>query len=253
MLFSALLVISALTIGAAPQDPPPDTPPKPIEHRAEAKVPARGALNAEILKTLRAYPTDGTHAYYWPKSGTWAGNTKDLSYQGAVFAKGDPEKRCYCCGITFEVFFDAWKAWCAAEKTEFRFPGIADAAALKQFRKLWFGSDGDQSTMQHALIEAKLGVKIEKLEDAEAGDFVQFWRNSGSGHAVIFLGWERDKQSQAITALHYWSAQGSTKGIGERTEKIGKGEKEIDRARIYIGRVGVAQTKPIKGRGKKTP
>lgn len=215
-----------------------------------AKVPERGGLNAQILKTLRAYPTDGTHEYYWPKSGTWGGNTKDLHYKGELFAEGDPKQRCYCCGITLEVFLEAWRAWCEAEKRAFEIPGIADAAALKKFRQLWFGSDGDKTTMQHALLEMKLGTKILKLEDAEPGDFVQLWRHNGSGHAVIFVSWERDKKSKQITALRYWSTQGSTKGIGERLEKIGSGEKEIDRERLYIARVGVKPTKRAK-RGEK--
>src|SRR5690606_3229347 len=67
-------------------------------------LPASGELNAHVLTALRAYPTDGTHRYHWPKSGSWKGNTKDLEYAGTVFERGDPEQRAYCCGLTFEVF-----------------------------------------------------------------------------------------------------------------------------------------------------
>jgi hypothetical protein len=205
----------------------------------ESPAPALGALNARIVEVLRSYPTDGTHAYHWPKSGSWCGNTKDLHYRGALYAAGDPEKRAYCCGLTFEVFLEAYRLWCEAEKREFVLPGIADHEALTEFRKRWFGVGGETTTMQQALVQARLGTAIAKLDDAEPGDFVQLWRNNGSGHAVIFLGWERDPRTKVITALRYWSTQKSTNGIGERREAIGKGEKDIDRTRLHIARVGV--------------
>lgn len=214
-------------------------------------APALGALNARIVQVLRSYPTDGTHAYHWPKSGSWCGNTKDLHYRGALYAAGDPEKRAYCCGLTFEVFLESYRLWCEAEKREFVLPGIADHKALTEFRKRWFGADGDQSTMQNALVKAQIGTAIAKLEDAEPGDFVQLWRNDGSGHAVIFLGWDREPRTKAITALRYWSTQKSTNGIGERREVLGTGKKDIDRARLHIVRVGVRRAaKDVRGEAR---
>lgn len=222
----SLLALAGALLAQQPSKPAP-------------RVPALGALNARIVEVLRSYPTDGTHTYHWPKSGSWGGNTKDLHYGGELFSAGDPEKRCYCCGLTFEVFLEAYRAWCSAEKCAFELPGIPDVAALKAFRQRWFGALGEKKTMQDALVTAKLGTAIAKLDDAEPGDFVQLWRNDGSGHAVIFLGWERDPKTKAITALRYWSTQKSTNGIGERTETIGAGKKDIDRAQLYLARVGV--------------
>jgi hypothetical protein len=214
------------------------------------QVPTLGALNARIVEVLRSYPTDGTHAYHWPKSGSWGGNTKDLYYGGELFAAGDAQKRCYCCGLTFEVFLEAYRAWCTAEKRELQLPGIADLAALKAFRQRWFGAGGEKRTMQDALVQAQLGTAIAKLDDAQPGDFVQLWRNDGSGHAVIFLAWERDPRTKAITALRYWSTQKSTNGIGERSEAIGTGKKDIDRAQLYVARVGVKIDPRPSGAGK---
>ena len=28
------------------------------------------------------------------------------------YAEGDDDGRAYCCGLTFEVFVDAWRVWC---------------------------------------------------------------------------------------------------------------------------------------------
>jgi hypothetical protein len=239
------VLLAALLPLASAQEPPPPAP-APAPPKAEAPkapaIPELGALNARILETLRAYPTDGTHAYHWPKSGTWCGNTKDLHYGGELFAAGDAQKRAYCCGLTFEVFLEAYRAWCESAERPFALPGLPDRAALKSFQRSWFGSDGDTTTMQNALVKAGLGVAIRKLDDALPGDFVQLWRNGGSGHAVIFLGWVREKQK--ITGLRYWSTQKSTNGIGERTESIGDGKNAIDVQRLHIARVGVRPASP---------
>jgi len=75
------------------------------------------------------------------------------------------------------------------------------------------------------------------------GDFVQFWRQSGSGHSVIF--WARDRDEEGRERLWYWSSQPKprhaypaaaggppvkTPGYGLNWEYIGE---EIDPTRIY--------------------
>ncbi|MGZ5280057.1 MAG: hypothetical protein ACXWC9_08950, partial [Pseudobdellovibrionaceae bacterium] len=50
------------------------------------------------------------------------------------------------------------------------------------------------------------------------GDFVQFWRKTGSGHSVIFEGYLYD-ESKKITGFCYWSSNASTKGFAKRCEK----------------------------------
>src|SRR5262249_6260635 len=76
-----------------PQDSRPSGPP----------VPVPGELNPAILRVFESYPQDGSHGYWWPKGSAWEGTTRDLFYLGRKIATGDPQKRSYCCGFTFEV------------------------------------------------------------------------------------------------------------------------------------------------------
>jgi len=215
-----------------------------------AKMPRTGELNAHIVAVLRQYPTDGQHRYYWPKMGGWGGNTCDLRYRGKLFAKGDPKGRAFCCGLTFEVFLKAWERWSHAKKQPFVIPGIETVDELKKLRAQWFGSDGNRKTLLNALVANKLGVRVAKLTDAKAGDFVQFWRHSGSGHSVIFDSWVTGKDKK-IVGMRYWSTQRSTKGIGYRVERFG-GKRGIKRDEIYIARVGRPAKTPA-GKGEKKP
>lgn len=193
-------------------------------------------FNQYVVSMMRGYPTDGTHQYYWPSSGSWAGNTCDLYYKGALFSKGDAFERCYCCGLTFEVFFQAYERYCQDKRWKFIIKNFTSTDLLK-FRKQWFGSDGNRTTLQNAIVSNKLGTAID-LDDAKEGDFVQFWRGNGSGHSVIFVRWIYNSKKEKI-GLRYWSTQSSTKGIGERNEYFGA--KGVDINQVYIARVGFAK------------
>ncbi len=204
--------------------------------RAEEAVPSEADFSKLVLSVVKSYPTDGTHKYYWPKGDSWPGTTCDLEYQGAKACEADPEKRCYCCGLTFEVFVKAWKAWCEAKKLPFAMPGV-DGEGIVDFRADWFGSTGDKrTTLQHAVVCRGLGRAITRIEEARPGDFVQFWRNNGTGHSVVFLEWKKGGDGK-LKALKYWSAQKSTDGIGEREERL-SGDDGIDPAQVHIVRVG---------------
>ncbi len=219
----------------------------PQETKAVQKPPLP-EFNRHVLAVLRSYPTDGTHRYYWPrgKDGRgWGGNARDLHYRGKLVAKGDPKGRGYCCGLTFEVFVQAYERACKARKQPFLIPGVADGKALLRLRGLWFGSDGNRKTLARTIEQEKLGRLIPKFEDVRPGDFVQLWRRSGSGHSVIFLSWLRKKQK--IVGLRYWSTQTSTKGIGERVEYFATGPKDkrgVDPKQLYIARVELPKRKP---------
>jgi len=204
-------------------------------------VPKAGALNEIVLRLADGYPADGTHRYYWPKGGDWAGTTRDLVYGGRKVCEGDPKGRAYCCGLTFEVFFRAWEAWCAERGEPFRI-GDLDADGVVRLRKLWYGSDrsvGEKNvrrTLQHALESTGLGRAVPP-EKARPGDFVQLWRESGSGHSVIFLGWKKDAKGR-ITAIRYWSTQTATDGIGINEEKTVAGGGAVLIEETFIARVG---------------
>jgi hypothetical protein len=135
----------------------------------------------------------------------------------------------YCSGFTFYLLFNALKENGLLEKYT--------KSDLKRIQKEWYGNTKEAFETQclYVLEKEKLGRKIE-WEEAEPGDFVQFWRNNKSGHSVLFLGWERDSLG-VISGLKYRSSQTKTNGIGDRIEMIGSGSKEINRWRLYIVRL----------------
>lgn len=186
-------------------------------------------LREYVLAVLDSYPRDGSHAYWWPRGSEapkgWIGNSKDLHYGGALLYPGDARKRGYCCGLTFEVFFEAWRRATEARGEKFRIAGL-DANGVHALRRAWFGAKIGDPCIRDALVERGLGFEIEDRRRARPGDFVQLWRTNGSGHSVIFLRWiwglratssERPPRP-AIVGLEYWSTQKSTRGIGVRRE-----------------------------------
>lgn len=198
-------------------------------------MPARGALNAFVLEAARAYPTDGRHGYWWPKGDPWRGTTKTLLYAGEPLCEGDAEGRCYCSGLTFEVFLAAWFRWAREHRHPERVADF-DLAGMRRFQDQWYGNDGDRRTLRTALVANGLGVDVAHA-DAEPGDFVQLWRHDGSGHCAVFLRWERDAAG-GITGIRYWSTQKSTNGIGERSEAFGTDGRAVKRDETWIVRVG---------------
>lgn len=220
-----LVALACLALGAC-EDAKPAPPPE---------MPALGDLNAHVLAIVDTYPTDGTHGYYWPRSGSWLGFTRTMRYDGRVLGKGDPQARCHCCGLTFEVFLRAWERWCKEVGRPHRILDL-DIDGVRRLRRQWFGVGGDRATLHTAITEGGLGVRITDLEKARPGDFVQLWRHSGSGHSCVFRGWERT--GKRITGIRYWSTQSSTKGIGERTERFGKDGSTVKRDELWICRIG---------------
>ncbi|GIW72717.1 MAG: hypothetical protein KatS3mg102_2259 [Planctomycetota bacterium] len=213
------LAVSASAGGRAEQPPPP---------------PER-ALNPYVLALLQSYPADGTHGYWWPKDGSYDGTTCDLVYQGEVVARGEPGRRTYCCGLTFEVWLRACEAWWRRHRPSAGHlrVGDLDAAGLRKLRAEWFCARGGRGGPVDALVPRGLGVRIERLQDARPGDFVQLWRADRSGHSVIFLGWER--QGGEIAGIRYWSTQRATRGIGIHREYFA-GPRAVRRDELYIAR-----------------
>jgi len=198
------------------------------------QLPDSERFRKEILKVVETYPTDGTHKYWWPKSGTWAGITRDVKYKGQVVAKGDPEGRCYCCGLTWEVFMRALEQYNNGTTKKVFHDWTREK--VDHFRHMWFGSDGNRECLRNAVLSYGVGFEITNKDKAKRGDFVQLWRYTGSGHSVIFDAWERNDKGE-ITGLKYWSTQKATDGIGYRTEPVG-GEKGIRLDETYIVRIG---------------
>jgi hypothetical protein len=192
-----------------------------------------GWLNSAVLAVVRSYPTDGTHRFHWPKSGGWEGTTRDVVYDGHKLTSGDPQGRCYCCGITFEVYVRALLRASGERPIEGVTPELLHEARLR-----FFGDSKQvherRQLVQHAFASLELGRAIEDLADAREGDFVQFWRHSGSGHQAVFINWLW--KGDEIVGLTYWSSQSTTRGLGYNSERIGPDGIKADE--IYVGRPG---------------
>jgi hypothetical protein len=182
--------------------------------------------NADVLKIAYSYEDGGE--YKWQGSGV----PEELTFAGEqILPKGDGT---FCCGYTLAVVFKA-----AQER------GLLEGKSpddVRQLHKLWYGNtdDSKETLVQYAIVEQGLGHAVEH-DDAQPGDFVQYWRTTGSGHSVVFLDWVIDEGM--VIGFKYRSSQKSTNGIGDRAEyfsdaadptnPVGK----VDRKRFYIARL----------------
>jgi hypothetical protein len=178
-----------------------------------------GALNPYVLKVIEAYPTDGSYPYRCikaPEYDLYMGVTQDIYYKGRVVAKAHPNNtRCsYCCGLTFEIFVRAMKErnmQKGLDPDDFNGMSFFDLHNLLQ---LWY-IEGEGDSPQRGIELYGLGKKIENWEEAKAGDFLDFSRNNGSGHSVIFIEWARDDAGK-INGFKYFSS--NSRGVGYITE-----------------------------------
>ncbi len=194
-------------------------------------------LNPYVMETISLYPVDGSYRQTPSELvKTTLGVTKDLYYLGDRVAKGDPERRSYCVGLIFEVYLTSCERYAAAHGgsgARFFLPGV-DRQDFSGFRKEFYGVNGNEKTFVEALVRRGLGKEIQPVSAAQPGDFVQFWRNGGSGHAVVFLRLESDTKGNPAR-LHYWSIQKKT-GISPSSERIGSDFLAIDLDQVYIVR-----------------
>jgi len=178
-------------------------------------------FNDEVLHLIKSYPTDGTHDYDWPKQGgAFDGVTKDLIYKGVPIAKSRPDGKTYCCGLTFEIWFEI------ATKLGI---DLISASNAKRIKSDWFVATGKRRGCVDALVPRHFGIQINDIAEAKPGDFVQLWRHSGSGHSVILM----DHTHGTIT---YWSTQPITHGIGIHTEIFDRPEIKNSISQMFIVR-----------------
>jgi hypothetical protein len=198
-------------------------------------LPTETEFARHLLAVIATYPTDGTHRYWWPKEGAWRGNARTLRYDGAVLAEGDAEGRCHCCGLTFEVFLQAWQRWAKEAGRPERVLDL-DVEGVRRLQTQWFGSPEDRSCLHTAIVANGLGRRIDRVEDARPGDFVQLWRTNGTGHSAVFL--EAVREDGRIVGLRYWSTQGSTNGVARHVERFEDAGGTVTRDELWICRVG---------------
>jgi hypothetical protein len=205
-----------------------------VEAAAPAKV---SSFNAKVLELIEEYPTDSSIDYYWPSGVDWSGSTRDILYQDALVADDGGYSSCFCVGMTWEVYLRAWLAIDAAEGgsgTDLH--GLAPDDVF-DMRTDWFVRDIRGPGASAAFENYGLGVEVESFDDWEPGDFVQFWRHSGSGHNVIFTDWITNSSGARI-GFEYWSCNGasSTDGPGYNEEYFGSSGSSIDPMYTYGAR-----------------
>jgi hypothetical protein len=190
-------------------------------------------FNNWFVTELEGYPRDGTYPYQWTGNGV----THDIYYQGVlILADNVAGNYCYCSGITYQVFMDAYADYNNAWGYNDIYGMTPTEADL--FRKEWYGWWSNKCAIE-AITKYKVGYEIPytQKEKMKAGDDVQLWRNSGSGHSVIFINWVRDG-SNNITGIRYWSTQSSTNGINYNTEYFGtSGSTLVDSGTYYARKV----------------
>lgn len=156
-----------------------------------------------VVEIAREFPDGG--GYHWVAGAS--GVKQPVTFRGETLLEAC-EEGSFCCGYTFAV------AVRAAEERGL----LADKSIdeMQRFLKLWYGAPGGDKTLV-VLAAETLGVgRTIPLDEAEPGDFVQLWREGGSGHSVIFLGWATEADQRV--GFRYRSSQPATDGVGDRTE-----------------------------------
>ncbi len=192
--------------------------------------------------------------YYWPKStdpeavdSTHLGTTVNIDYLGERLSSVRENNGTHCVGMSWQVCMSVLQEWAQMQNNTGKISGMS-VNDMKDFVDKWFVKlKGRPLSVPHemgavyALTAYKLGVKI-PFEQAQAGDFVQFWRKDNSGHSCIFLHWIYDKRGK-ILGFKYWGSQPPTDGVGTLTEYFTmeefalKPEKLVQRDRFYVGRL----------------
>lgn len=196
--------------------------------KADTQAPALSKANELVLKLANALPLGGGYK--------WDGDTGvpfTIKHDGKVVLR-KARSGTYCCGVTYAVAF----------KAAHRLGLLRDKSfdQVKQLQQDFYGipADAQETLCVIGLERLNIGHAVEH-DDAQAGDFAQFWRVK-SGHSVVFLGWVTDDEGQRV-GLDYWSSQSSTDGIGQKREYFagfsdpdGK-EGHINPERLYLGRL----------------
>ena len=186
-------------------------------------------FNPYIIDAFEAYPRDGSYPYDWHGNGV----TRDIYYlDNLIISDNQVGNACYCCGITYEAFMNAWDAYNTAKGNDPANIWGMSVSGMRSFRRKLYAADGTISGGPGAITTYDCGVEIKDWDQVCRGDFMQIWRKSGSGHSVIIDGWNRNQAGEKIS-LRYWSSQGSTSGIGYNTENYDN----FDTSKTTIARV----------------
>ncbi len=179
-------------------------------------------LNQYVLDVVSTYSLEkGEYPYLLNNDfKNYNGVTEDIYYKDELILKANPagDRASNCTGISFEVFFKAMQK----RNKELGIP-VDDFNGMSKdevfdMALTWFVAKGSKSESNLAVAIEKygLGSRINNLEDARPGDFIDLSRENNSGHAVVFIDWLR--KGEKIIGLKLWSSQGSTNGISYKEE-----------------------------------
>ena len=207
----------------------------------------KSELNNYVLKVIPSYD-GGKYPYLLNNDyDHYNGVTENILYQGSLIAKDNPDrsKSSHCVGLTYEVFFKAMKERnkeAGISPDNFNNMTINN---MRDFMLTWYDAEGTPKSkgdqLAGAIVKYGLGNQITRLEDAKAGDFIDFSRTK-SGHTAVFINWLRDDKGN-IVGFKFWSTQESTNGIAYKEEYFSDNPQEafkgtVNRNQLYIGRVG---------------
>lgn len=220
-----------------PATPPAQAKPEPPQETASTLA-RQQDLNIYVLNAISTY-AGGHYPYLLDNNyATYNGVTSNIYYQGHLLLKAHPSgnRASHCVGITFEVFVKAMRARNkAAGLEQDDFNGMS-LAAMSDFMLRWYvAGPKDTHNLAVAIEKYGLGRRITSFSSAKTGDFIDFSRSNGTGHAAVLIDWI--KRDGEIIGLRYWSSQESTGGISYAEEYF-QPHGSIKRDRVYIGRVG---------------
>lgn len=226
-----ILVLIFVFVGSANSSKKILSSNKPQKQADQSQIPS---FNTYLLNTLESYERDGTYPYSWVNG--YKGVSRDLYYQGTKIANANPDSShsTYCCGLSFEVYYRTIMHVLGEQELKPELNGMK-ASDFEKFISLWFVQETKGDGPGVALEAYGLGKKINKMQDVEAGDFVQIWRTSGSGHSVIFIDWITNEQGDT-TGMTYWSTQPQTDGANYNTEYFDGYGGKVDSAVTHYSR-----------------
>jgi len=195
------------------------------------------SMNKWMIERYESYPTNGTYTYSWV--GNSYGVMNDIYYQGALIAPKPGNNTTYCSGAAFEIGVFGYQRYNLLHGYS-TIAGLT-VSQMQSLRRVWYGTlqdDPDPHLKLAALAIPKFGLgrEITDFDEVQKGDFLQFWRTSGSGHNPIFVSWVTNPLGTRV-GIRYWGSQGSSNGLGYRTEYFSGMGGSIDPARTYFGRI----------------
>lgn len=210
-------------------------------------IAVKSELNNYVLNVIPAY-SGGKYPYLLNNDYShYNGVTENIVYKGSLIAKANPDgsKSSHCVGLTYEVFFKAMEERNIEAGIALDNFNNMTVNNMRDFMMTWYNAKGTPKTqgdqLAGAIVKYGLGTQIKRLEDANAGDFIDFSRTR-SGHTAVFINWLRDSKGN-IVGFKYWSTQESTGGIAYKEEYFsdnpqGTLKGTVNRSQLYIGRVG---------------